>query len=140
MKLRNSADFQAAEFVRAPKTPVISRPNSGESGQVALKYSFEYCSRFGEEIAALIAKRLGWDLVDREIIENIAKHYKVPETLVEFVDERHVAWLTELFQSFIETQSFCQVYDLTIDTSRFEPEAVAELIEAAMKLRTTRTQ
>ena len=188
------------------------------------------CGAGGEEIAALIAKRLGWDLVDREIIENIAKHYKVPETLVEFVDERHVAWLTELFQSFIETQSFCQegyikdlgkmmmiaaqhgkfvmvgrgsqfilprefglfvrllaplehrvarimklkglsgkeakeyvnkteqertkflksyfdsdgldagLYDLTIDTSRFEPEAVAELIEAAMKLRTTRTQ
>jgi cytidylate kinase len=31
------------------------------------------------------------------------------------------------------------LYDLTIDTSRFEPEPVAELIETAIKLRTNKT-
>jgi cytidylate kinase len=187
------------------------------------------CGAGGEEIAALTGQRLGWDLVDREIIENIAKDFKVSEGLVEFVDERHVAWLTEMFQSFLECQSFCQegyikdlgklmmiaaqhgkfvmvgrgsqfilprefglfvrfrapleyrvarimkskglsekaakefvtkteqdrtkflktyfdgdgsdpdLYDLTIDTSRFEPEPVAELIETAIKLRTNKT-
>lgn len=185
------------------------------------------CGAGAEEIAALVGRRLGWDLVDRDIIEKIAKDFKVSKGLVEFVDERHVAWLTEMFQSFLERQSFCQegyikdlskmmmiaaqhgkfvmvgrgsqfilprefglfvrlrapfenrvarimesrrlsekaareflsktdqdrmkflktyfdsdgsdpdLYDLSVDTSRFEPDSVAELIEAAVKLWTT---
>ena len=70
----------------------------------------------GEEIASLLGEKLGWDLLDKEIMESIAKDRKVSEQLVEFVDEKHVTWLTELFEAWIEGQDFCQegyVHDLS---------------------------
>ncbi len=84
----------------------ISKPQGPKFGPfVAIS---RQCGTGGARIAALLAEKLGWDLVDRKIVEDIAKDFNVSTQLVELVDERHVAWLTEMFSTWIEGQSFSQ--------------------------------
>ncbi|MGI9519801.1 MAG: AAA family ATPase [Pirellulaceae bacterium] len=66
------------------------------------------CGAGGEEIAASLSEHLGWDLADREILDNIASDFQVSKQLVDFVDEKHVAWLTGLFEAWLEGQAFSQ--------------------------------
>jgi len=40
----------------------------------------------GGEIARLVGEKLGWDFLDREIIDYMAEKYGTPRDLVEFVD------------------------------------------------------
>ena len=66
------------------------------------------CGAGGEEIAATLSELLRWDLADRDILENIASDFNVSKQLVDFVDEKHVAWLTGLFEAWLEGQAFSQ--------------------------------
>lgn len=50
---------------------------------------------FGAVIAREAAKRLGWSLYDRELIERVAQELHVPVNRLEAVDERHVGLLQE---------------------------------------------
>lgn len=62
----------------------------------------------GSEIARLVGEKLGWDVLDREIIDYMADKYGTPRSLVEFVDEKRASWIQEVFTTWIERQSFTQ--------------------------------
>jgi len=66
------------------------------------------CGAGGEEIARLLANKPGWELADREVLERIANDFNVSNLLVDFVDEKHVAWLTQLSEAWLEGQVFSQ--------------------------------
>ena len=54
----------------------------------------------GSEIAQLVGKRLGWDVLDREIVEHLESEYGSREHLVELVDERHLTWLEDMISAW----------------------------------------
>jgi cytidylate kinase len=62
----------------------------------------------GSEIARLVGNKLGWDVLDHEIIDYIADKYGTPHSLVELVDEKRANWIQEVFTTWIEGQSFTQ--------------------------------
>lgn len=66
------------------------------------------CGSGGEEIAEALAGKLGWDLIDRNILQTIADDFDVSTELVDHVDEKHVAWLTEVFEAWLEKKKFNQ--------------------------------
>jgi cytidylate kinase len=51
----------------------------------------------GEEIAAEVARSLGWHLLDRNLLHNIAEAGAISESLLRVVDEQRWSWLGELF-------------------------------------------
>lgn len=55
----------------------------------------------GEEIGRLVAKRLGWHLFDREILEAIARSTRTRERLLSRLDERAVSRLDEFFANLL---------------------------------------
>jgi len=55
----------------------------------------------GGEIAALLAKRLGWKLWDQNLAEEIARLANCPKTLVEGKEERSDPLYYRLFKSFL---------------------------------------
>ncbi|HEX4129509.1 MAG TPA: cytidylate kinase-like family protein [Pirellulales bacterium] len=55
----------------------------------------------GSEIAREVARRLGWSVYDRELLEGIAQDMQVRVSLLESVDERHVSWLEEFAEAFL---------------------------------------
>jgi hypothetical protein len=54
----------------------------------------------GEEIAERVSRELGWHLLDRNLLHNIAESGAVSESLLQFVDERRWNWLGELFSAW----------------------------------------
>ena len=53
-----------------------------------------------QEISRELGARLGWPVYDHELLEIIAKREKWPLYAIEELDERHVSWLQESFESF----------------------------------------
>lgn len=58
----------------------------------------------GSEIARKVGQKLGWDVLDKEIVDDLAQKYHTPRSLVEHVDERHVSWIEEVFTSWFKGQ------------------------------------
>jgi cytidylate kinase len=54
----------------------------------------------GTLIAREAGARLGWQVYDHELLERIASELGLRTSLLESVDERHKAWLTESLEAF----------------------------------------
>src|SRR5690606_25172762 len=54
----------------------------------------------GSSVARLVGEKLGWAVYDHELLERLAEEMKVRVSLLESVDERHIAWLEEQVEAF----------------------------------------
>jgi cytidylate kinase len=54
----------------------------------------------GKRLARALGARLGWNVYDHELLEEIAADLQVRVGLLEAVDERHVNWLQERMEAF----------------------------------------
>ena len=63
----------------------------------------------GSEIAKRVAHRLGWELLDKEILEALESNYGTPAAVLDVVDEKKPNWLTDLFNGWIEGHGFSQL-------------------------------
>ena len=55
----------------------------------------------GTSIAQDVGRRLGWQVYDHELVEQIAQEMDVRATLLESVDERQQSWLEESIETFL---------------------------------------
>lgn len=76
----------------------MSTADSGVSAMRAVTISREYGSG-GGEIAARLAQRLNWRLVDHEVVTQIAQRLGVEEEDAEAHDEHAESWMMQLFTS-----------------------------------------
>jgi hypothetical protein len=62
----------------------------------------------GGEIAKSIASKLGWKLLDRELLDYMAEHYHWSRVALEYVDERTASWFHEIFGKWLDEQLVSQ--------------------------------
>jgi len=62
----------------------------------------------GSEIARRVGERLGWDVLDQELLDYIAEHHHLPRNVLEFVDETTANWLHEAFSNLIDRRVISQ--------------------------------
>lgn len=62
----------------------------------------------GSELGSKVAQRLGWDVLDHEIVDYLVEHYGTPRSLVELVDEKHTNWLDEIVTSWVGGLGFSE--------------------------------
>src|SRR5262245_2625419 len=62
----------------------------------------------GGRIARLVAEQLGWEVLDKELLDFMAERYRVPRDLLEFVDEATANWMHETFGSWLDRQVVTQ--------------------------------
>ncbi len=55
----------------------------------------------GGEIALQASEQLGWELLNQDLLSNMADQYDVPRTMLEFVDESTSNWLLEVFGKWL---------------------------------------
>lgn len=60
------------------------------------------------EIAHLVGQGLGWEVLDKEILDFMAEHYNLQRNILEFVDETTANWLHEAFSNLIDRQVISQ--------------------------------
>lgn len=57
----------------------------------------------GTRIARLVGEQLGWDVLDKEVLDVMAERYGMPRGMLEFVDETKSNWVHDLLGSFIDS-------------------------------------
>ncbi len=63
----------------------------------------------GSQIARMVGQQLGWDVLDKEIIDYMAEQFGTSGSLVKIVDEKHSSWLSDILISSIDGQGFSSV-------------------------------
>jgi cytidylate kinase len=58
----------------------------------------------GAKVAQIVAEQLGWDVLDKELLEVIATRYKLPRDMLELVDETKADWFHDVLGTFIDSQ------------------------------------
>lgn len=58
----------------------------------------------GSEIARLVAGKLGWELFDKKLLNQMAERFNLSEGMLDFVDERARNWLVEIFGTWLDQQ------------------------------------
>lgn len=62
----------------------------------------------GAKIAGLLGKKIGWGVIDRELLDYMAEKYHLPRSLLEIVDETTANWIHEVVGSFAEQRTVTQ--------------------------------
>ena len=58
----------------------------------------------GLPIARLVAEHLGWDVLDKEVLDFMAERYGVPRGMLEFVDETKASWVHDVLSSWFDAK------------------------------------
>jgi cytidylate kinase len=59
----------------------------------------------GSRIARLVGQKLGWDVLDKELLDFMSQRYHLPRDVLEFVDETTANWLYDTFGSWLDRQT-----------------------------------
>lgn len=62
----------------------------------------------GGELANLVAQKLGWKTLDRELLDYMAERYNVSRITLEFVDETVASWFHEMFGKWLDERMVSQ--------------------------------
>jgi hypothetical protein len=82
------------------------RSKRGETGPY-IAVSREAGSR-GTEVAHIVGQQLGWDVLDKELLDFIAQRYKLPRDMLEIVDETRENWFHDVLGTFFDSRLVSQ--------------------------------
>jgi cytidylate kinase len=63
----------------------------------------------GGHIGRLVAERLGWDLLDKELLDLMADRYKLPRDMLDVVDETRANWVHEWLGNWFDRKAVNQM-------------------------------
>ena len=58
----------------------------------------------GTEIARLVGERMGWDVLDKELLDFMTQRYQMPRDMLDIVDETRTNWFHDILGSFIDSR------------------------------------
>ena len=56
----------------------------------------------GEEIARLVGQKLGWEVLDKELLDLVAERYSLNRSMLELVDETEANWAFEVLGAWLD--------------------------------------
>ncbi len=56
----------------------------------------------GSEIGAALAKRLGWQFFDRNLLDCMAEQFHLPRMMLDLVDETHCSWVYDVLGTWMD--------------------------------------
>jgi cytidylate kinase len=63
----------------------------------------------GSEIARLVGEAIGWEVLDRKLLECVAEKYHTSPAVLKLVDETTTNWIIEIFGQWIDPASVSQM-------------------------------
>ena len=71
----------------------------------------------GSRIARLVGEMIGWEVLDRELLECLAERYRTSPAVLELVQQNYNNWITDIFGKWIDPDSVAQT-QYTLHLSR----------------------
>ena len=62
-----------------------------------------------QKITQIVGKKLGWDVLDKDLLEILADSYNLPHAVVEFLDEKRENWIHEFFGQWMDKRAISQL-------------------------------
>ena len=62
----------------------------------------------GSEVARRVGEKLGWQVVDKGLLDYIAQHSKLPKEMLGYLDETSASWLCEVVGKWIDSHFVTQ--------------------------------
>jgi len=56
----------------------------------------------GSEIARLVGRKLDWDVLDRDLLDQVADRYNLPRPMLELVDETTTSWVHDVLGTWFD--------------------------------------
>ena len=88
--------------------PGIERRDTGAGIGPYLTISRE-AGAGGSQIARLVGEAIGWEVLDRKLLECVAERYHTSPAVLELVDETTTNWITEIFGNWLDPASVSQM-------------------------------
>jgi cytidylate kinase len=107
-----AAERQIQRWLRAQKG-LDETARTSHSGSVAGIGPYLTISREagagGSHIARLVGEAIGWDVLDRKLLECVAEICQTSPAVLELVDETTTNWVTEIFGNLLNPASVTQM-------------------------------
>jgi len=58
----------------------------------------------GSEIAQAVGEQLGWEVLDRELLDRVAKRFHLSRPMLQIVDETHSNWVHDVLGTWMDRQ------------------------------------
>ena len=59
----------------------------------------------GSEIAQAVGQELGWDVLDKNLLDRVAERYQLPRTALEQVDETPSSWIWDVLGTWLDSKA-----------------------------------
>ena len=59
----------------------------------------------GTQIARAVGARLGWDVLDKELLDFMTQRYHMPRDMLDIVDETRANWFNDLLSTFFDSRA-----------------------------------
>jgi len=56
----------------------------------------------GSEIAALVGQKLGWEVLDKNLLDRVADRFRLPRSMLELVDETEANWAYDVLGAWLD--------------------------------------
>jgi cytidylate kinase len=73
------------------------------SGRTFVAISRE-CGSGGTEVARLLGERIGWEVLDKALLDRVAERFHEPRDLLDNVDETHSNWAYDVLGTWMDRQ------------------------------------
>jgi cytidylate kinase len=57
----------------------------------------------GSEVGRILGQRLGWEVLDKNLVDRIAMHCHKPSSMMELVDETASSWITDVLGPWLDS-------------------------------------
>ncbi|MGD0382391.1 MAG: cytidylate kinase-like family protein [Thermoguttaceae bacterium] len=58
----------------------------------------------GSEIAAIVGKRLGWEVIDKNLLDKVAERFNLDRSMLNLVDETRSNWVYDVLGSWMDSK------------------------------------
>jgi cytidylate kinase len=102
-RLAAFTEGQMRTWARLQET-AARRQESGRSTVQAVRYVTisREAGADGETVARLVGERLGWQVYDKNLLDQVAQRYKEPRLMLDLVDETESNWVYDILGTWMD--------------------------------------
>jgi cytidylate kinase len=90
------------EHENARSTALGERPSLSTSRRVRYIAFSREAGAGGGEIAAMVGRKLGWEVLDKNLLDQVADRFRLSKPMLELVDETDSSWAYDVVGAFLD--------------------------------------
>lgn len=107
-KTSAAAERKMQAFARtqqiADRTTRVDRPETSRGEVAAFVALSREAGACGSSVAEVLGRKLGWDVLDKDVLDQLADRYQLSRPVLEAVDETTISWAYNIFGTWLDRE------------------------------------